>query len=376
MAAKKKVEEEKTENLTIDSFLASEAASALKKRFGDSILTKASEDKSLEIKRLSTGIFVMDYALGGGWPAGRINIGYGQKSSTKTTTFLRTIAEAQHTCSNCYTQIEEDTGFCQCTDFKAMKTAYVDVEGAWDPKWAATIGVDASNILYSRPDYGEQAVDIVDMLLRSGDIDIIVVDSLAALLPVKEQEGFADADPMMLQARLINKLIRKCVSGQSALKNEAGKLCTIFLANQIRTKPVMFGNPEVTPGGQAPGFAASVEVKYISAKYETEESNSNKPKSVDVEFRVEKNKTGFPKMQSGFTMVLRETEYKRVGEIYDEEVIVNLAQRVGMITGAGASWETMGQKFNSKSLIQKELLTNPAFSQSFRKALMPRLLAA
>ena len=205
----------------------------LNKRFGDGIIMKLGDAKRLDIQSIPTGSLSLDIALGvGGIPRGRIVEIYGPESSGKTTVCLHVIAEAQRT-----------GGYC----------GFVDVEHALEPAYARTIGVDVDNLYVSQPDTGEQALEITEALVRSGAMDVVVVDSVAALVPRAEIEGEMGDSHMGLQARLMSQALRKLVG---AVKTSG---TSMIFTNQLRQKiGVMFGNPETTSGGLALKFYASV----------------------------------------------------------------------------------------------------------------------
>jgi recombination protein RecA len=381
MAARKAAQEsaetavpEDTES-RVAKVLASEIVSKIQKKWGGTALLRASDDRHQRVSRIPSGIFMLDYALGGGWQAGRIHVVFGHKSSAKTTSLLKTVASAQRMCMNCYTFRNEE-GYCVCKSYKEAVCAYLDVEGTWDHKWANALGIQTDKLLYSRPDYGEQTLDIAESLIRSGEIDMLCIDSLAFLTPAKEIEESVEKETMGVQPRLIGKGIRKFNAALSAVKNEMNRTPTIFFTNQMRMKlGVMFGNPETQPGGMAPGFAATTEVKCWAGKYEMDD-NSARPLSVDMNFRVEKNKSGPAKMEGNYRIILSDTEVKKMGDVYDEDAILNLAQKYSIIEGHGNSWTCFGEKFGGKSIIEKRMLTEPAFKRKLADTLMAVLLAA
>lgn len=379
MASRKKTETDVPDSRAAQ-VLASEAIAKILKAHGSDILIRASDDRHQEIPRIPTGILLLDWALGGGWPAGRINTIYGPKSASKTTTLLKTVGSAQKMCASCFSFPPLDfatgeVGDCKCKDFREAVCAFIDVEGTWDNKWAKNVGVDTTRLLYSRPDFAEASLDICEQLIRTGDVDVIVLDSLAFLTPTKEIEESVEKETMGVAARLIGKGIRKLNSALSAAKKDHNRFPTMFFTNQIRMKiGVMFGNPETTPGGLAPGFAATTEVKVWSGKYQIDET-TGRPISAEMNFRVEKNKSGPAKMEGAFRLMLTDTETKRAGDIYEEDTIVKLGEKFGLIEGHGSSWTCMGEKFNGKSVIERKLLTEPGYRHHVKEALMKVLLA-
>ncbi len=209
------------------------AMDQIKKQYGKGAIMRLGEKPIEKVEVVSTGIFALDVALGvGGLPRGRVVEIFGPEASGKTTTCLSIIAEAQK---------------------NGGVTAFVDAEHALDPEWARIIGIDLDNLLVSQPDTGEQALEIVETLVRSGGVDLIVVDSVAALVPRSEIEGDMGDASMGSQARLMSQALRKLTGIMSKSKT------TVVFTNQIRQKiGVMFGNPETTPGGLALKFYASI----------------------------------------------------------------------------------------------------------------------
>src|SRR5436190_1123614 len=243
------------------------------KQFGKgSVLRLGSKESILPVSTISSGAISLDYALGiGGFPRGRINEIFGPESSGKTTIALQVIAEAQK---------------------KGGMAAFIDVEHALDPAYARKLGVDVDNLLVSQPDYGEQALEITAALVASGSIDVLVVDSVAALVPKAELDGEMGDSHMGLQARLMSQALRKLTGIVSK-----SKTCLIFI-NQIREKiGVMFGNPETTTGGRALKFYASVrcDIRRIAAIKEAEAVIGNRTK-----IKVVKNKVAPPFREAEF----------------------------------------------------------------------------
>ena len=210
------------------------AIAQITKQFGDGSIMKLGETPKMDVELLPSGSLALDLALGGGWPKGRIIEIYGPESSGKTTLALHAIAEIQK---------------------QGGQAAFIDAEHALDPAYAKKIGVDTANLLISQPDNGEQALEICETLVRSNAVDLIVVDSVAALVPQAEIDGDMGDSQMGLQARLMSQAMRKLTGIIS--KSRA----TVIFINQIRMKiGVMFGNPETTTGGNALKFYASVRV--------------------------------------------------------------------------------------------------------------------
>ncbi|RYE86833.1 MAG: recombinase RecA, partial [Hyphomicrobiales bacterium] len=290
------------EDPSLDKNKALDAAlSQIERAFGKgSIMRLGANEKLVEIETISTGSLGLDMALGvGGLPKGRIVEVYGPESSGKTTLALHTIAEAQ-----------KKGGIC----------AFVDAEHALDPVYARKLGVDLENLLISQPDTGEQALEIVDTLVRSGAIDVLVVDSVAALTPRAEIEGeMGDSLPGM-QARLMSQALRKLTGSISRSK------CMVIFINQIRMKiGVMYGSPETTTGGNALKFYASVrlDIRRIGAIKDREEVTGNQTR-----VKVVKNKLAPPFKQIEFDIMYGEG-ISKTGELVDLGVKAGIVEKSG-----------------------------------------------
>jgi recombination protein RecA len=273
----------------------------IEKQFGKgSILRLGSKEAIVPVSVISTGSIAVDAALGtGGFPRGRICEIYGPESSGKTTIALQVIAEAQK---------------------MGGMAAFIDVEHALDPIYARKLGVDVDNLLVSQPDYGEQALEITNALIASGSIDVLVVDSVAALVPKAELDGEMGDSHMGLQARLMSQALRKLTGVVSK-----SKTCLIFI-NQIREKiGVMFGSPETTTGGRALKFYASVriDIRRIAAIKDGDAVVGNRTK-----VKVVKNKLAAPFREAEFDIVYGEG-ISREGDILDLGVAQSLVEKSG-----------------------------------------------
>lgn len=278
----------------------SAALESIQKQFGKGSIMRLGDSPVEPIDVISTGIMPLDTALGvGGIPKGRIVEIYGPEASGKTTICLSIIAELQKT---------------------GGVTAFVDAEHALDPAWAKILGVKLEELLVSQPDTGEQALEIVETLVRSGGVDLIIVDSVAALTPRAEIEGEMGDAVVGSQARLMSQALRKLTAVVSKSK------CTILFTNQLRHKiGVMFGNPETTPGGLAMKFYASVRMDV--RKIETLKKDSMVYGS-RVRVKVVKNKVAPP---------FREAEFTIIGSGVDRlEALIDTAVTQGVLTRAGA----------------------------------------
>lgn len=277
---------------------------------------------------------------------------------------------------------EEIRPECDCGKYREAVCGFIDVEGTFDKAWARRHGVDLLKLILSQPEHAEQSLDIADALVRSGECDILVLDSIAFLTPSAEIIESTAKNLMGVQARVVGKGVRKFVSGLNAVALHSERRPTVFLTNQIRMKiGVVFGNPETVSGGLAPGFASSVEVKTKGASYEYEKQEKGADEkdrtvlSVDLNFDVEKNKVGVAKRQGTFNLVLVDGETKKKGDVYDEDVVLEEAERVGLLKKGGKGWTCFGESNSARSYFEKKLLTDPLFSQTLRAGILQMILA-
>jgi len=316
------------------------ALGQIEKQFGKGSIMRLGDNRTLDVDTVSTGSLSLDIALGiGGLPMGRIVEIFGPESSGKTTLTLEVIAQAQ----------------------KAGKTcAFIDAEHALDPIYAGKLGVNVDDLLVSQPDTGEQALEICDMLVRSGAVDVIIVDSVAALTPKAEIEGEMGDTHVGLQARLMSQALRKLTGN---IKN-ANCLC-IFI-NQIRMKiGVMFGNPETTTGGNALKFYASVrlDIRRTGAIKDGDEIIGN-----ETRVKVVKNKVAAPFKQADFQILYGEGFSK-------ESELVDLGVKCKLIDKSGAWYAYKGEKIGQgKANAMKYLKENLASADEIEKTLRDLLL--
>lgn len=312
----------------------------IEKQFGKGSIMRLGDDSAkVAVQVIPTGCIELDYALGvGGVPRGRIIEIYGPESSGKTTLALHIIAEAQK---------------------QGGVAAFIDAEHALDPAYASKIGVNIDNLYVSQPDTGEQALDITDILVRSGTIDVIVVDSVAALVPKAEIEGDMGDQHMGLQARLMSQAMRK-LTGATAKTNTV-----VIFINQLREKlGVMFGNPETTTGGKALKFYASVRIDVRRA--ETLKNGSD-PVGARTKVKIVKNKVAPPFKTAEFDMIFGEG-------ISREGSILDFAINQGLITKTG-SWFSYGEMRMAQGRDNARLFLrdNPEFAAEIEKQIRAKL---
>jgi len=317
------------------------ALSQIDRQFGKGAVMRMGDQPREVIPSVSTGSLGLDVALGiGGLPYGRIVEIYGPESSGKTTLTLQVIAEAQKQGKSC---------------------AFVDAEHALDPGYAEKLGVNVDDLLVSQPDTGEQALEITDMLVRSNSVDVIIIDSVAALTPKAEIEGEMGSSHMGLQARLMSQALRKLTG---TVKNAN---CLLIFINQIRMKiGVMFGSPETTTGGNALKFYCSVrlDIRRIGAIKQGDEVIGN-----ETRVKVVKNKVAAPFKQAEFQILFGKGIY-RMGELIDMGV------KQGLVEKAGAWYAYNGSKIGQgKANAAKYLSEHLEDAEAIEAAIREQLLA-
>ena len=308
------------------------AIAKIEKDYGKGTIMRLGDDISVNVEALSTGSLSLDLALGiGGVPRGRIVEIYGPEASGKTTLALHVVASAQK---------------------NGGDAAYIDVEHALEPAYASALGVDIDSLLISQPDTGEQALDIAESLVRSGAIDVLVVDSVAALIPRVELEGEVGDTVVGALDQLMSQAMRRLAGAIS--KNN----CTVIFINQLRQKiGVMYGNPETTPGGLALKYYASVriDVRRIETLKNGGEMIGNRTRA-----KVVKNKVAPPFREAEFDIMYGEG-ISKVGEIID------LGVKLEIIDKAGAWYTCNGQRIQGRDGVREYLLANPDACDAIEK---------
>jgi recombination protein RecA len=323
-------EKEKALNLVLNQ---------IERNFGKGSIMRLGDAARMKVETISSGAITLDLALGGGLPKGRVIEIYGPESSGKTTLALHAVA-----------QVQKAGGVA----------AFVDAEHALDPTYSAALGVDIANLLVSQPDNGEAALEIVDQLVRSSAVDIVVIDSVAALVPRAEIEGEMGDNQVGLQARLMSKALRK-VAG-----NIGKSGCTVIFLNQLRQKiGVTYGSPEVTTGGNALKFYASVRLDI--RRIQTLKKGSEGEYGIRAKVKVAKNKVAPPFRIAEFDIIFGQG-ISRLG------CLVDLAEQTGVITRKGAWYSYNGDNIaQGRDNTVKYLEENPEFAENVDRQVREQL---
>lgn len=307
----------------------------IEKQYGKGSIMRLGDRSNVDVNAISSGSLSIDAALGiGGYPMGRIIEIYGPESSGKTTLALHAIAEVQKT---------------------GGKAAFIDAENAIDPRYAQNLGVNIENLILSQPDSGEQALEITELLIKSGAIDLIVVDSVAALVPQAELDGEMSDAHVGLQARLMSKAMRKL----AGVMNRSA--CTVIFINQLREKVgIMFGNPETTSGGRALKFYASIR---LDVRKSEAIKNGNDIVGNKVNVKVVKNKVAAP-FKTAVIEIMYGEGISKLSEVIELGVVHDIIEKSG-------SWfaykgEKIGQ---GKEAVKAYLLSNPVIADEIEKEL-------
>lgn len=318
----------KVEKMKLDEVLAK-----INKQFGENTIGRVGDMKVLNIERVPSGSLYLDWALGGGWPLGRCVELYGHYSTGKSVVALKTVAEAQKLGKEC---------------------AYIDCENAFDPRFASKLGIDVDKLVVSQASIGETTIDIVAELL-SADVGVIVVDSVASMVPKAEFEEPMEQQFIALSARLMSKALRKLTA--------LNKKTLIIFINQIRVSPTAYGNPEVTPGGKALGHYSAVRVELRRGSKDFILDTDNKKIGQLVKFKIVKNKSAVPFREGSFKFM-----YDGVIDRTDE--IISLGLALKKIERAGSYYEVQGDKYQGREMLEATLRKNQELFKALEKEVL------
>lgn len=400
---------------------------AANKSYGVGTMELAGRMQPLPVPRLTSGSLSFDYGLGGGVPVGHVTIFRGAESSGKTTGAVRIAGLAQELCANCYRRppggidVTEDVdtktgevarmGHAQCDCVKAgifvpkqqfgegkdefnarvkrmmensyeeFRVAFEDVEGTFDNVWARRLGCDPDRLLMVRPDSAEGAIDIHDELVRSGAVDLVILDSLAAMTPSAEIEESAEHWQQGLQARLLNKMSRKVTAARHSVRSDYGRPVTEIWINQERESiSIKFGDKTVMPGGKGQIFTASVIAQMWASKWEKEEIDMDMKKEfqmkmgtqVRMNFKILKNKTAAAQGFGGYLMGVSGDD---AGQVLDLDYTLAQAEKFGLMRKDGAKWHLGNETYKSKTEMVARIM-EPAVRRALREQLVKLMLAA
>ena len=345
------------------------AIGAVNKKYGEGTIAKAGTVSFSHKRRLSTGIVALDMETGGGIPKGRIAMVVGDEAAGKTTLCIRLAAKAQHTCRACMGLFEYDTVTdpstgeteqtvtvpCTCGKNEPHVVAYFDAEGTFDPDWAKLHGMDVANTLLIQPEYAQQGVDTAAALIRTGELDLLVIDSIAMLTPRREVEESAEAGQRPDLALIVNRAMRVFQSALNSLGMNNPNKPAIVQVNQFREKVgVMYGDPTTWPGGRGQNFAASILIvmrggKKVDAKGVVG-GVEKKKLGIELNFSVEKNKTFTPYRKGSFRLYNDDAPALGIvkGTVDNFAQMMSYATSLGVIQQSGAWYDlqpTFGAEF-------------------------------
>jgi len=340
---------------------------SINKTYKSNVVGKASDILVKTIPRIVTGIFPFDLATGGGIPVGRFSMFVGTEGSGKTNTALITVAKAQRTCKLCHAigydvvddksgevtvqwDHDEDCGWADLDGTPGMRCVWIDVEGTLVLNWASTLGVDVDELYINIPDYAEQAVDIVDAMLRSGSVDLVVLDSIAAMIPYSEVEKSAEQSIIGDHAMLMNSAFRRWNSAMQSAGRATGIKPTIILINQIREKVgVMFGSPETSPGGKGQLFFPGITIRFSSGQPKMSAGTLPKTLRWVSKFKVSKSKVGMSRLSGEYELAVTSHESYVQGDVVDYDEVLKMAKDTGLIVQDGKKWV-----YTNKDVCDKE----------------------
>lgn len=354
---------------------------AVEENYGEGVVVCATDSLlRKDFDRIPTGIFSVDYATGGGIPIGVISRFIGKESSGKTALALKAVAGAQKLCRECLTpgkvikgkKENEPILECpKCGKSKGFRVVWFDAEGVWSRKWSEKFGIVLPWTYVIRTEFAEQGIDTADALLRSGEFDLLVVDSIAHLTPMAEIEESTEKWQIGLAARLVNKALRKWVSAMTAAGSKGGIVPTMILINQIRYNIGGWGNPEVCPGGKGQDFASSLDLYLKQNKKEDTKGylyEGDKTVAMHTHFAVSKSRVCPPKLEGTYKMWLADNVNGKTGDTDDVAVVFSYAKKYELLKKNGVEYELLGKKFKAQKDAREEMYANDAYFKEVREA--------
>lgn len=333
---------------------ASDLLKKFQKDFGEGVGSFGG--KLVNSERIPTGIFELDLAIGGGFPRGKVSTIFGPESSGKTNCALLAVANHQRM-------------------FPDLTCAFVDVEHGFDPKWAEQLGVDVKKLMVIKPEYAEQAVDIVESLMFANDCGLIVIDSLAALVTNSEMDSSAEKAIVGGAAICIGKLTRKTTRALSEAEKE-DRYPTLIYINQISYKVgVMFGDPETEPGGKKPMYQSSIRLRLYGKNLKDPKYSETMPVGKETTFIVKKHKVPIYAASGKFTVAMVPYKGLLPGQSDDFNVILDLLKTYGLAKkgDGGKGWEVYGAEYKTLDEFKQEFLSTPVFANKIRAELIHKL---
>jgi RecA/RadA recombinase len=369
---------------------------------------KIASDTSPYCPRIPTGIFPLDYATGGGIPIGRTSMVFGKKSAGKSGLCAKTAASAQRLCRKCYGRMIYDEREIEVDrksfDFQAgkmvitrekdkklvpvdcvnkcrvtvdgkkvfpgrMKVVWVDAEGSFTPDFYTQFGVDCDDVLLCTPDYGESAIDMADSVIRLGEVDLLIVDSIAHLIPMKEREASTEDNQMGLQARLVNKAMRLWTASLNEVDSQGVNDCAVLLVNQLRQKISLFPQ-DVRPGGVGQEYATSLDIHLWQKEFKND--TQGRPLWMESKFAISKNRVGVPQMEGIYRMCLLAHPGRKQGDTWDDEAVADAVLNAGLATYAdkGDELTVLGRKFANADEFRAEITKRGEFYDQVRDAVL------
>lgn len=347
----------------------------VKKLVKADIIIPAKDERKVHT-RIPTGIHDLDLKLGGGFPTGCVNVVYGPASSAKSLVALLTIKNVQRTCRKCYTPFSEKAK-CVCKKNDPCRTLYVDAERYWEDKWVKKVGVSTDNVYIGKPRHLEEAFDIMDISVREDTFDAIMLDSVAALSPKAEKEATMEEWQTGLVPRVYTKFLRKWASELGDLSLAGRRLPMVLIVNQIRQKVgVMYGNPEIMPGGDAQVFYATTIVRLSRRSLEVSKDKKDpQPLWQQVHYKIEKSKASPTRREGEFDLAINhyideDGNERHAGEILDNySGLIEYARRFNLMEEKqGAGYKFEGRSFKTLEELRTALRDDVALRWSLFQA--------